>query len=223
MTTINRRALVTGAVALVPAPALSAPAIHPDAELLDIGEQIKNRLPDYYKARQISHELYEQTEYATGRSCPGGELSESERWEWASNESGYSDAFERANELYWPICELAKRASKLPLRTPEGTPVKAMATLVDMDCIDIVDAIPDASAWAFRDRAARRFRSPALDEERTAHGIAAIKQKLCLITANQRQEDLPHQLRYRTWYVPMASRAIRQDGLLTNSETTGQS
>jgi hypothetical protein len=65
MTTINRRALVAGAVALVPAPALSGPVIHPDAELLDIGEQIKKRLPDYYKARQISHALYKQTEYAT--------------------------------------------------------------------------------------------------------------------------------------------------------------
>jgi hypothetical protein len=62
--------------------------------------------------------------------------------------SGYSDAFERANELYLPIYELAKRASKVPLRTPKGTPVKAMATLVEMDCIDIIEAIPDASAWA---------------------------------------------------------------------------
>jgi hypothetical protein len=34
------------------------------------------------------------------------------------------------------------------LRTPEGTPVKAMASLVDMDCIDIIDTVPDASAWA---------------------------------------------------------------------------
>jgi hypothetical protein len=51
MTTINRRALVAGAAALVPAPALSGPVIHTDAELLDIGEQIKKRLPDYYKAR----------------------------------------------------------------------------------------------------------------------------------------------------------------------------
>jgi hypothetical protein len=41
MTTINRRALVTVAAALVPAPALSGPATHPDAELLGIGEQIK--------------------------------------------------------------------------------------------------------------------------------------------------------------------------------------
>jgi hypothetical protein len=147
MTSINRRALVTGTAALVPAPASSAPVIHPDAELLDIGEQIKKRLPDYYKARQISHALYKQTEYATGPSRPG-ELSASEKWEQASNESGYSDAFERANELYWPIYELAKRARKIPLRTPEGTPVKAMATLVEMDCIDIIDAIPDASAWA---------------------------------------------------------------------------
>src|SRR5262245_59982390 len=146
MTTINRRALVTGAVALVPAPALSGPAIRPDAELLDIGEQIKKRLPDYYKARQISHALYDQTAYATSLSRPG-DLSESEKWEQVSNESGYSDAFERANELYWPICELAKRASKISLRTPQGTPVKAMAALVEMDCIDIIDAIPDASAW----------------------------------------------------------------------------
>jgi hypothetical protein len=150
MTTINRRALVAGAAALVPAPALSGPVIHPDAELLDIGEQIKKRLPDYYKARQISHALYEQTEYATGPSRPG-ELSASEKWERASNESGYSDAFERANALYWPIYELANRASKIPLRTAEGTPVKAMATLVTMDCIDIIDAIPDA-----RPRGARR-------------------------------------------------------------------
>src|SRR5262249_30562532 len=45
MTTLNRRALVTGAAALVPAPALCGPVIHPDAELLDIGEQIKKRLP----------------------------------------------------------------------------------------------------------------------------------------------------------------------------------
>src|SRR5262249_36128415 len=147
MTTINRRAVVTGAVALVPAPALGGPATHPDAELLDIGEQIKELLPDYYKARQISHALYEQTEYATGASRPGI-LSDSERWERASNESGYSDAFDRANELYRPICELAKRASKISLRTPQGTPVKAMATLVEMDCIDLIDAIPDASAWA---------------------------------------------------------------------------
>jgi hypothetical protein len=147
MTTINRRALVAGAAALVPAPALGGPVIHPDAELLDIGEQIKKRLPDYYKARQISHALYEQTEYATGPSR-WGDLSASEKWERASNESGYSVAFERANELYSPICELAKRARKIPLRTPEGTPVKAMATLVEMDCIDIIEAIPDASAWA---------------------------------------------------------------------------
>jgi hypothetical protein len=146
MTSINRRALVTGAAALVPAPASSGPVIHPDAELLDIGEQIKKRLPDYYKARQISHALYEQTEYATGPSSPG--LSASEKWERASNESGYSDAFDRANELYSPICELAKRARKIPLRTAEGTPVKAMAILVELDCIDIIDAIPDASAWA---------------------------------------------------------------------------
>jgi hypothetical protein len=118
--------------------------IHPDAELLDIGEQIKKLLPDYYKARQISHALYEQTEYATGRPGP---LTVGEKWEQASNETGYSDAFDRANELYCPICELAKRASKISLRTPEGTPVKAMATLVEMDCIDIIDVIPDASAW----------------------------------------------------------------------------
>jgi hypothetical protein len=26
--------------------------IHPDAELLDVGEQIKRLLPDYYKERQ---------------------------------------------------------------------------------------------------------------------------------------------------------------------------
>jgi hypothetical protein len=147
MTSINRRALVTGAAALVPAPALCGPVIHSDAELLDIGEQIKNRLPDYYKARQIGHALYEQTEYATGRSRTG-ELSASEQCERASNESEYSAAFERANELYWPIFELAKRASTIPLRTAEGTPVKAMATLVEMDCIDILDAIPSASAWA---------------------------------------------------------------------------
>jgi hypothetical protein len=147
MLTINRRALVAGAAALVPAPALSGPTIHPDAELLDIGEQIKKLLPDYYKARQISYALYEQTENATGPSRTGG-FSASEKWERASNESGYSDAFDRANELYCPICELAKRANKISLRTPEGTPVKAMATLVEMDCIDIIDAIPDASAWA---------------------------------------------------------------------------
>jgi hypothetical protein len=147
MTTVNRRALLTGAAALVPAPALCRPVIHPDAELLDIGEQIKKRLPDYYKARQISHALYEQTEYATVPSRPG-DLSAREKWERASNESEYSDVFERANELYSPICELAKRARKIPLRTPEGTPVKAMATLVELDCIDIIDAIPDASAWA---------------------------------------------------------------------------
>ena len=147
MTTINRRALVTCAAALVPAPALSGPVIHPDAELLDIGDQIKKRLPDYYKARQISHALYKQTEYATGPSRRGA-LSASEKWEQAANESAYSDAFERANELYWSIYELAKRASKIPLRTPEGTPVKAMVALVEMDCIDIIDAIPDAGAWA---------------------------------------------------------------------------
>ena len=147
MTTINRRAVVTGAVALVPAPALGGPAIHPDAELLDIGEQIKKLLPDYYKARQISHALYQRTEYATGPSRPGT-LSDSERWERAASESGYSDAFDRANELYSPICDLAKRASKISLRTPEGTPVKAIATLVEMDCIDLIDAIPDPSAWA---------------------------------------------------------------------------
>jgi len=99
MTTLNRRALVTGAAALVPAPTLCGPVIHPDAELLDIGEQIKQRLPDYYKARQISHALYEHTKYATG-PCLLGDLSASEKWERASNESGYSDAFERANELY---------------------------------------------------------------------------------------------------------------------------
>src|SRR5262249_42666368 len=87
------------------------------------------------KARQISHALYEHTKYATGPSLLG-DLSASEKWERASNESGYSDAFERANELYLPICELAKRASKVALRTPEGTPVKAMATHVEMDCID---------------------------------------------------------------------------------------
>jgi hypothetical protein len=116
MTTLNRRAVVTGAAALVPAPALCKPVTHPDAELLDIGEQIKKRLPDYYKARQISHALYEHTKYATGPSLLGN-LSASEKWERASNESGYSDAFERANELYVPIYELAKRASKVPLRT----------------------------------------------------------------------------------------------------------
>src|SRR5262249_20980613 len=98
------------------------------------------------KRAKISHPLYEHTKYATGPSLLG-DLSASEKWEWASNESGYSDAFERANELYLPICELAKRASKVPLRTPEGTLVKAMATLVEMDCIDIIEAIPDASAW----------------------------------------------------------------------------
>ena len=147
MTTPKTRALVTDAAALVPAPAVCGPVIHPDAELLDIGEQIKERLPDYYKARQISHALYEYTKCATGPSLLGN-LSASEKWERASNESGYSDAFERANELYLPIYELAKRASKVPLRTLEGTPVKAMATLVEMDCIDIIDAIPDASAWA---------------------------------------------------------------------------
>jgi hypothetical protein len=147
MTSINRRVLVAGAAALVPASALGGPVMHPDAELLDIGEQIKKRLPDHYKARQISHALYEQTEYATGPSRPG-DLSAREKWKRASNESEYSDVFERANELYSPICELAKRARKIPLRTPEGTPVKAMATLVEMDRIDIIDAIPDASAWA---------------------------------------------------------------------------
>jgi hypothetical protein len=147
MTTINRRTLVAGAGALIPAPALSEARTHPDAELLDLGEQIKKRLPDYYKARQISHALYEQTEYATGRSRTG-ELSASEQWERASNESEYSAAFERANELYLPIFELAKRASTIPLRTAEGTPVKAMATIVEMDCIDILDAIPSASAWS---------------------------------------------------------------------------
>ena len=81
-------------------------------------------------------------------SDPSRCRSASEKWERASNESGYSDAFERANELYLPIYELAKRASKAPLRTLEGTPVKAMATLVEMDCIDIIEAIPAASAWA---------------------------------------------------------------------------
>src|SRR5262244_3059873 len=65
MTTVNRRAVVAGAAALVPASALCEPVIHPDGELLDIGEQIKKLLPDYYRARQISHALYEQTEYAT--------------------------------------------------------------------------------------------------------------------------------------------------------------
>src|SRR5262245_4274242 len=144
---LNRRAVVAGAAALVPAPALGGPAIHPDAELLDIGEQIKKLLPDYYKARQISDALYEQTEYATGPSNPGN-LSDSERWERASNESGYSDAFDRANDLYWPICELAKRARKIPVRTPEGTPVKAIAALVEMECMDLIDAIADPSAWA---------------------------------------------------------------------------
>jgi hypothetical protein len=114
-----------------------------------------------------------------------GDLSASEKWERASNESGYSNAFERANELYLPIYELAKRASKLPLRTPEGTPVKAMATLVEMDCIDIIDAIPDASAWALLEIATWRLRGAALDEERRAHGIAAIREKLCLMTTNQ--------------------------------------
>src|SRR5215471_15733587 len=147
MTTLNRRALVTGAAALVPAPALCGPVIHPDAELLDIGEQIKKRLPDYYKARQISHALYEHTKCATTLSLPG-DLSASQKWERASDESGYSDAFERVDELYLPIYELAKRASKVPLRTLDGTPVKAMATLVEMDCIDIIEVIPDASVWA---------------------------------------------------------------------------
>src|SRR5262244_4014640 len=112
MTTVNRRAVVAGAAALVPASALCEPVIHPDGELLDLGEQIKKRLPDYYKARQISHALYEQTEYATGRSRTG-ELSASEQWKRASKESEYSAAFERANELYWPIFELAKRASTI--------------------------------------------------------------------------------------------------------------
>jgi hypothetical protein len=46
MTTINRRAFVAGAVALVPAPALSGPVMHPDAELFDIGDQMKKLLPD---------------------------------------------------------------------------------------------------------------------------------------------------------------------------------
>src|SRR5262245_66254839 len=99
MTSINRRALVTGAAALVPAPALGGPAIHPDAELLDIGEQIKKLLPDYYKARQISHALYQRTEYATGPSGPGT-LSESERWEGADRAGGSSDVFDRASALY---------------------------------------------------------------------------------------------------------------------------
>jgi hypothetical protein len=72
---------------------------HPDAELIDLGEQIKKRLPDYYKARQISHALYEQTEYATGSSRTGA-LSASAQWKRASQESEYSAAFERANELY---------------------------------------------------------------------------------------------------------------------------
>jgi hypothetical protein len=143
MTTLNRRGLVTRTTALVPEPASRGPGIHPDAELLAIGEQIKKRLSDYYKARQISHALYEHTKCATSRSFPG-DLSVSEKWERASDESGYSDAFERADELY----ELAKRASKVPLRTLEGTPVKAMATLVEMDCIDIIEVIPDASVWA---------------------------------------------------------------------------
>jgi hypothetical protein len=147
MTTLNRRGLVTRATALVPEPASCGPGIHLDAELLAIGEQIKKRLPDYYKARQISHALYEHTKCATSLSLPG-DLSVSEKWERASDESGYSDAFERADELYLPIYELAKRASKVPLRTLEGTPVKAMATLVEMDCIDIIDVIPDASVWA---------------------------------------------------------------------------
>jgi hypothetical protein len=80
MTTLNRRALVTGAAALVPAPAVCGPVMHPDAELLDIGEQIKKRLPDYYKARQISHALYEHTRYATGLSLLG-DISASEKWE----------------------------------------------------------------------------------------------------------------------------------------------
>jgi hypothetical protein len=147
MTTLNRRDFVTRATALVPEPASGGPGIHPDAELLAIGEQIKKRLPDYYKARQISHALYEHTKCATSYSFPG-DLSASEKWERASDESGYSDAFERADELYLPIYELAKRASKVPLRTLEGTPVKAMATLVEMDCIDIIEVIPDASVWA---------------------------------------------------------------------------
>src|SRR5215467_7643975 len=111
MTNLNRHGLVTRAVAPVPEPASRGPGIHPDAELLDIGEQIKKRLPDYYKARQISHALYEHTKYATGPSLLG-DLSASENWERASDESGYSDAFERANELSLPIYELAKRASK---------------------------------------------------------------------------------------------------------------
>jgi len=147
MTTVNRRAVVAGAAALVPASALCEPVIHPDGELLDIGEQIKKLLPDYYRARQISHALYEQTEYATGPDRTGN-LAAAETWERASNESGYAEAFARANELYFPICEVAKRTRTIPVRTPEGTPVKAMAGLVEMDCIDIIDAIPDASAWA---------------------------------------------------------------------------
>src|SRR5262249_26271562 len=84
-------------------------------------------------------------EYARGASRPD---DQSANRELACQESRYSDAFDRANELYSPICELAKRARKIPLRTPEGTPVKAIATLVEMDCIDLIDAIPDASAWA---------------------------------------------------------------------------
>jgi hypothetical protein len=128
-----------------PAPALCGPMSHPDAELLDIGEQIKKLLPDYYKARQTSHALYEQTEYATGVCRPG---DQSAYREVACQESRYSDAFDRANELYSLICELAMRARKIPLRTPEGTPVKAMAILGGIDCIDLIDAIPDPSAWA---------------------------------------------------------------------------
>jgi hypothetical protein len=62
-----------------------------------------------------------------------------------------------------------------------------------------------------------------VDEDRRAHGIAAIKEKRCLIIRSQGQEEQPHQLRYLTWYTPMGSRAIRRDGLLAESETTEQS
>jgi hypothetical protein len=88
-------------------------------------------------------------------------------------------------------------------------------------------AAPYAALLAAKPRlAAPAIRRWLADPKLTARQplyLLLIKEKLCLTSTNQGQEGLPHQLRYRTWCVPMASRAIRQDGLLTNSETTGQS
>ncbi len=142
MHSMNRRTILAGAAAAaVPVPALALPvATHPDAELLALGEQIKELLPEMYRARQISNRLWKRARRAADGTVTGPPSQTASQEEWresharfkrASIKCGYHDANDRLNKLCSGLRKLTDIAINIPLRTPEGAAVKAMVTLLD--------------------------------------------------------------------------------------------